>query len=139
MIRAAFLTAAFCALAGAALADPCTRIPDRGPMPAELRAGQKFSGPVVYVGDGDSLCVETIRGIGGAGWVEVRLADFRAPELREPGGLESRNALYRLTFGRRLNCVARNRTYDRVAAACSLNGVGVGDRLRRLGVREGGR
>ena len=139
MIRPAALAAALWAIAGVASADPCTRIPDRGPMPAELRAGQRFSGPAVYVGDGDSLCVETIRGIGGAGWVEVRLADFRALELREPGGTASRDALRRLTFGRRLNCIARNRTYDRVAANCTLNGVGVGDHLRRLGVPEGGR
>jgi hypothetical protein len=40
-----------------ALADPCDLIPERGPMPAEVRAGQVFSGPVVYVGDGDRLCV----------------------------------------------------------------------------------
>lgn len=39
---------------------------------------------MVYIADGDSLCVEVSPGP--AGWVEVRLADFYAPELSEPGG-----------------------------------------------------
>jgi hypothetical protein len=43
--------------ASAAWADPCKAIPDRGPMPPELAPGRRFAGPVVYVGDGDSLCV----------------------------------------------------------------------------------
>lgn len=41
----------------AAKADPCKAIPDHGPMPSYLHRGAHFSGPVVYVGDGDSLCV----------------------------------------------------------------------------------
>ncbi len=40
--------------ATAAKADPCKAIPDRGPMPSYLHRGAHFSGPVVYVGDGDS-------------------------------------------------------------------------------------
>ncbi|MCC6581032.1 MAG: hypothetical protein IT440_11380 [Phycisphaeraceae bacterium] len=39
--------------ATAAKADPCKAIPDRGPMPSYLHRGAQFSGPVVYVGDGD--------------------------------------------------------------------------------------
>lgn len=138
MIRIA-LIAAFLLFAAPALADPCKRIPDRGPMPAELRPGRTFSGPVVYVGDGDSLCVETRRGQGGAGWVEVRLADFYAPELNAPGGRAARQALVDIAMRRRVSCVAGRRSYDRVVARCTLNGVSLGDLMRRRGVREGGR
>lgn len=68
----------------AVYADPCELIPERGPMPAEVRRGQSFSGPVVYVGDGDSLCVGL--GASRSQWAEVRLADFYAPEIHEAGG-----------------------------------------------------
>jgi micrococcal nuclease len=43
--------------ATAALADPCKAIPAKGPMPSYLFKGATFSGPVTYIGDGDSLCV----------------------------------------------------------------------------------
>lgn len=139
MVRlSALLIFAFAGLAGQAVADPCTRIPDRGPLPPEARRNATFSGPVVYVGDGDSLCVETVRGIEGAGWLEVRVADFRAPELHEPGGTAARNALVQIVLARRIDCIARNRTFDRVAAVCRLNGVRLDTLLRQAGVREGG-
>lgn len=125
--------------AGTASADPCTRIPDRGPIPAEARNGQTFSGPVRYVGDGDGLCVETLPGIGGAGWVEVRLADFYAPEISEPGGVAARQALTDLVMGRTIECRAGRRSWDRVVARCTLDGMSLGDRLRALGGAEGGR
>lgn len=126
-------------IATPALADPCTRIPDRGPMPAELTSGRTFGGTVVHVGDGDSLCVETIRGIGGAGWVEVRVADFHSPELNRPGGREARAALVNIAMNRRVTCRARNRSYDRVVAVCTIGGVSLADRMRRAGIVEGGR
>jgi hypothetical protein len=62
------LSLASLGLAGPALADPCKAIPDRGPAPAWLAPGARFSGPVVYVGDGDSLCVAV--GPGASSWVE---------------------------------------------------------------------
>jgi len=136
---AALIAAAFTGLAAPVLADPCKRIPDRGPMPVELASGRTFSGPVVYVGDGDSLCVETLRGRGGDGWVEVRLADFNAPELNEPGGRAARDALAAIAMGRLVICVAGRRSYDRVVARCTLRGIGLGDRMRQRGVAEGGR
>jgi hypothetical protein len=70
--------------ATAAKADPCKAIPDRGRMPSYLHRGAHFSGPVVYIGDGDSLCVAV--GQGPANWVEIRLEDFYAPELHSPAG-----------------------------------------------------
>lgn len=84
--------------ATAAKADPCKAIPDRGPMPPYLHRGAHFSGPVVYVGDGDSLCVAV--GQGPANWVEIRLEDFYAPELHSPTGPAAKAALERLAMGR---------------------------------------
>lgn len=120
-----------------ALADPCTAIPDRGPMPAYLHRGAAFFGPVVYVGDGDGLCVAV--GATPDQWVEVRLADFYAPELSEPGGPAAKRALETLVMGKAVSCIAQKRSYDRVVASCRLNGQNIGDRLRRNGAMEGGR
>jgi micrococcal nuclease len=91
--------------APAALADPCKAIPDKGPMPAHLKPASTFSGPVSYVGDGDSLCVAI--GRSPADWVEVRIADFYAPELHEPGGRDAKAALERIANGREVECRAR--------------------------------
>lgn len=119
-----------------AFADPCKAIPDKGPMPAYLAPGRAFSGSVVYVGDGDSLCVAL--GPDPMRWVEVRVADFYAPELRAPGGAEAKATLDRLTIGRQAVCVAGRRSYDRVVATCRIGGASIGDLMRRAGVREGG-
>lgn len=140
------LVAALAVGAPAALADPCKAIPDNGPLPAYLTPpGQGFLGRVVYIGDGDSLCVEVggptlpFGSDRGANWVEVRLADFNAPELAGAGGREARDALARIAKGRRVACVAGRRTYDRIAAWCFIKRVSLGDLMRRAGVREGGR
>lgn len=119
-----------------ALADPCKAIPDRGPMPGYLHLGATFSGPVTYVGDGDSMCVAV--GPSTDDWVEVRLADFYAPELHSPGGARAKATLERIAKGKRATCVAGRRTYDRVAARCTIGGGSIGDQMRRLGVAEGG-
>lgn len=132
---AALLGAAF--VHGPAAADPCRAVPDRGPTPDYLAPGQSFSGPVVYVGDGDSLCVDV--GGGPDAWVEVRLADFYASELKSADGLTAKQALEDATRGRNLDCVAQDRSYDRVVALCVLDGRSVGDLLRDAGEREGGR
>jgi len=124
-------------LASAALADPCRAIPDRGPLPSYLYPGASFSGPVTYVGDGDSLCVAV--GSGPENWVEVRLADFYAPELHKAGGEQAKAALGRITRGRRVECEAGRQSYDRVVAHCYLGGQSLGDLMRSAGVPEGGR
>lgn len=121
--------------ADAARADPC-----EGPLPS--RAGTTFSGTVRYVVDGDGLCVGA--SADPATWVEVRLADFNAPELRERDGPQSREMLRRLVFGREVSCVStRGRSgrvisYDRVIATCRLNGRRLGDLLRASRAPEGG-
>lgn len=118
-----------CAWSAPALADPC-----EGALPAK---GTTFVGVVRYVGDGDGLCV------GPAGhpdrWIEVRLADFYAPELHEAGGREAKRRLERLVMGKPLVCRAGRRSYDRVVAACMLGGRPLGNLLRQAGGIEGGR
>lgn len=124
-------------VSGAALADPCKAIPDNGPLPAYLRPGATFTGPAAHVGDGDSLCVAL--GPSPGRWVEVRLADFYAPELHTPEGPAAKRALDRLTAGQTLTCVAGHRSYDRVVAVCRVGQVSLGDLMRQAGIAEGGR
>lgn len=123
--------------ASSAVADPCTAIPERGPLPSYLARGSTFSGRVVYIGDGDSLCVSL--GGGPETWVEVRLEDFYAPELHDAGGPEAKAALSKLALSRNANCLAGRRSYDRVVARCEIGGRSIGDSLRSMGIREGGR
>jgi endonuclease YncB( thermonuclease family) len=138
MIRIATLATAL-ALASAAHADPCKAIPDRGPMPAFLHRGAAFAGHVVYVGDGDGLCVDVGSSPGfPENWVEVRVADFYASELHEPEGPAAKAMLERLAMGRMARCVAEHRSHDRIVARCSIGGRDIGDLMRRAGVREGG-
>lgn len=123
-------------MATAAKADPCKAIPDRGPMPSYLHRGAHFSGPVVYVGDGDSLCVAV--GQGPANWVEIRLEDFYAPELHSPTGPAAKAALEKVAMGRNAECVANRQSYDRVVATCRIGGRSIGDLLKATGSIEGG-
>lgn len=123
------------ALPAIARADPC-----EGRLPS--RAGEPFAGIVRYIGDGDSLCVG--RTADPEEWIEVRLADFDAPELNARDGRRARDMLSRLVRGRQLACTAvRGRSgrvisHDRVIAACRLNGRGIGDLLRAEGAPQGG-
>lgn len=133
----ALVTAVAGGVATAAAADPCLAVPEGGPTPAYLKRGAEFSGPVSYVGDGDSLCVAT--GPTQAEWVEVRLADFYAPEIHADGGSIARERLSRLIYGRHLTCRADHRSYDRIVAVCRLGRVSVGDLMRQMGGTEGGR
>jgi len=112
-----------------ALADPC-----EGPLPSK---GSRFSGIVRHVGDGDSLC------LGPAArpdrWVEVRIADFYAPELHEAGGRAAKQRLERIAKDKKLLCTAGHRSYDRVVATCTLQGRPIGALLKAAGGVEGGR
>ena len=108
--------------------DPRTR--------THARRGRVCSGSVVYVGDGDSLCVAL--GPSHAQRAEVRLADFYAPELHDAGRPEAKKALSRLVEGKKVECIAEHRNYDRVVAVCRLRGRSVGDLMRSSGVGEGG-
>lgn len=116
-------------------ADPCT---------AELprRAGETFSGTVRYVGDGDSLCVGNSDDP--ATWIEVRIGDFDAPELRSADGPRSKRFLEQVAMGRQASCRAqRGRSgrvvvWDRVIAVCRVDGRSIGDLLRAAGAPTGG-
>ncbi len=128
-MRAVILFGIILVMPTAAIGDPCT-----APLPPP---GTSFSGTVRYVGDGDSICV----GNSGnpATWIEVRVADFYAPELHSAGGPQAKAAMERVAMGRTLQCTAGRRSYDRVVAQCTLNGTSIGDLMRREGVTEGGR
>jgi micrococcal nuclease len=122
-------------------ADPCKAIPDKGPTPSYLFPGSTFAGPIAYVGDGDSLCVDISPAHNSTGedWVEVRLADFYAPELHAKGGPHAKSVLERIAMGKFAYCTAGRRSYDRVVAKCRLDGVSIGDLMRGAGIKEGGR
>ncbi len=130
------LVLAVCAFAPCvAFADPCTaRLPSR--------EGTEFSGVVRYVGDGDSLCVGAENDP--STWIEVRLGDFDAPELRPREGARSKRFLESVAMGRQAQCRAvRGRTgrvvvYDRVIAVCRIGGRPIGDLLRAAGAPSGG-
>lgn len=135
-LKALLIVVATLALPSIAHADPC-----EGALPR--RAGETFSGTVRYVGDGDGLCVG--QSDDPHTWIEVRLADFNAPELGAPGGPAVKATLERIAMGRQAQCVAgggRTRrviSYDRVIATCQINGRRIGDLLREAGAEEGGR
>ena len=126
--EAIIVLAATC-FSSVALADPC-----EAPIP---KFGAQFDGTVRYVGDGDSLCVGT--STDARTWIEVRLADFYAPELQAPGGGAAKSTLERIAMGKAVQCTAGKRSYDRVVATCTLGGLSVADLMRRAGIAEGGR
>ncbi|OJU09369.1 MAG: hypothetical protein BGN86_08170 [Caulobacterales bacterium 68-7] len=120
-----------------ALADPCEAIPEDGRLPGYLTLGATFTGQVVEVIDGDSLCVAV--GPTPREWVEVRLGDFYAPEVATPEGLAARAALEGLAKGHTAQCVAGFATYDRIAAVCRIDGASIGDQMRAAGIKESGK
>lgn len=131
------VAAVLACIATPAFADPCeARVTGYKP-------GATVAGLVRYIGDGDSLCIGP--GPDPATWTEIRLADFYAPELYEPGGRQAKADLARLIMGRRLVCTAtlgngrRTYSYDRLIATCALEGTNLGDLLRVFGGAEGGR
>jgi len=122
------LVLAFTGLAGAAQADPC-----EGLLPGK---GATFSGIVRYVVDGDGFCVSDDKDP--KTWVEVRLADFNAPELSAKGGPEAKNALGDIAIGRRAVCIAGRKSYDRVVASCKIGGIPIRALMLEQGISEGG-
>ncbi len=120
--------AATLSLSTTAKADPCEA--------ALPKPGVQFDGAVQYVGDGDSLCVG--RSSDPKTWIEVRVADFYAPELHAPGGKQAKAMLERIALGKPIQCLAGKRSYDRVVAQCSVSGTLIADLMRRAGVPEGG-
>jgi hypothetical protein len=128
---------ALAAIAAPALADPCEAPVNR------FRAGQTFAGEVRYVGDGDSICIGL--GPSPATWIEVRLADWFAPELHEPGGALAKATMVRIALGQRAVCTVergrngRTYTFDRVVAVCRVRRDSLAVLMRQAGIPEGGR
>ena len=114
-----------------ALADPC-----EAPLP---KKGERFSGFVNYIVDGDGFCVAPTMDSGGMFQIEVRVADFYACELDDPGGQAAKQNLRKIVFGKFVECVAGRRSHDRTVARCTVEGHSVGDMLRRAGTCEGGK
>lgn len=127
---------ALLAFASPALADPCTAQVDG------YKPGQKITGLVWYAGDGDSLCVGPSSNPGT--WIEIREARWFAPELHEPGGHQAKAVMDRLVGHRAVCTVERGhngstRSYDRVIAACAVDGQPIGKIMTRAGIVQGGR
>jgi len=121
--------------AAPAYADPC-----EAPLPTQ--PGVRFSGTVRYVGDGDGLCVG--KTADPSEWIEVRLADFDAPELHQAAGVAAKATLKRIALHRRVTCTtergrsSRVVSFDRVIARCRIGSASIGDLLRQEGLAEGG-
>lgn len=134
------LLSAACALMLFSWASPAQADPCEGRLPSA--AGQKFEGLIRYVGDGDSLCVS--QSLDPQTWIEVRLADFDAPELHAPEGRRAKMLLEQIAFGRRAQCEARRGrsgrviSHDRVIAVCRVDGRSIGDLLRERHAPQGG-
>lgn len=123
------------AIGCSANADPC-----EGPLPA--KAGTVFTGTVHYIVDGDGICVGPTSNPNT--WIEVRLADFDAPELRTKEGQNAKKVMRQIAMGKQANCVTRlgrrgnTTSYDRVIASCKIEGGNLAALMKRAGVREGG-
>jgi micrococcal nuclease len=78
------------------------------------------------VRDGDTIEV---------GGLAIRLNGLAAPESDEPGGDEATKAMRELVSGRTLRCVLDGeRTHDRCAGICYLQGADISAELVRRGL-----
>lgn len=73
--------------------------------------------------DGDTLVI---------GQERIRLRNYNAPEIHEPGGPQAKAKLERLTNGKQVHCdpKARDR-YARLVATCSVDGRDLGREMKR--------
>lgn len=135
MIRTALIAAFVAYLTPMAYADVC-----EGKLPS--KTGTEFTGTVRYIIDGDGLCVGTSSDP--STWIEVRLVDFDAPELSTPEGKRGKKILESLAMGQKASCVtqpgrsSRTTNYDRVLAACEINGASLARLLKQANAPEGG-
>lgn len=136
MIRLLTIAAGAALVASAAHADAC-EAPVRG-----FKPGDRISGVIRYAGDGDSLCIGPNQDPNT--WIEIREARWFAPELNEPGGREAKRVMDRLV-GHRAACTVergqngKTSSYDRVIAACRVDGLPIGAIMQAAGIQAGGR
>lgn len=139
------LCAAVCSVTGAAALSLLPTTAQADPCEARVtnyQAGQVIAGRLMYVADGDSICIG--EGRNPRHWVEVRLVDWSAPELSQRGGFEAKAVMDRLR-GAPVECTVRlgyngrTTSYDRVLASCLIAGVSAAEHMRRAGIVQGGR
>jgi micrococcal nuclease len=119
--RLVFATAAFFTLsAGSALAQPCS---GRAPEP-----GQNFRGPVLYVEDGERICVAL--GATPDRWVPLVLADSPLQTISNSGA-DPRKALMASAFAQDVDCQVLDVVAGEIVAACSLSGAPLGRLMRQ--------
>ena len=99
-------------IAATAVALTCT--------PAAAVTSEPWTGVVTFVVDGDTL---RIRPLAGGKPFKVRLSGIDAPEICQPGGLASRDALSGRLMGQavRVNVKTRD-AYSRLVAGVALDG-----------------
>lgn len=73
--------------------------------------------------DGDTLVIDHQR---------IRIQNFNAPEMNEPGGPEAKAKMQALTSGHVVHCDPKARDkYARIVARCSVDGRDLGQAMRR--------
>lgn len=93
-----------------------------GPVLALLASpALALDGPA-YVIDGDTIVIARER---------IRLQNFNAPELDQPGGQQAKARLQAITRGKTVHCDGKARDrYARLVARCSVGGVDIGRAMR---------
>lgn len=128
-ILSMIMTAMLSLGAGAGPSSPAVRQPAiavcGAPGPA---VGSSFSGPVLQVIDGRTLCIA--RGADPERWIRVRLAGADRPG--------DRGALLAASFGRQVNCTAQARGRDEIVASCVVDGRDLGIEARSPATRTEG-
>lgn len=78
---------------------------------------------IAYVIDGDTIIIARER---------IRIQNFNAPELDQPGGQAAKAKLQAITRGKTVHCDGKARDrYARLVARCSVNGMDIGQEMRR--------
>jgi len=81
-----------------------------------------LDGPARVV-DGDTIVIDKQR---------IRIQNFNAPEMNEPGGPEAKAKMQQLTAGKSVHCDEKaHDRYGRIVARCSVGGVDLGQAMRR--------
>lgn len=81
-----------------------------------------MDGPARVI-DGDTLVIAHER---------IRLQNFNAPEMDQPGGQQAKARLQAITRGKTVHCDGKARDkYARLVARCSVNGVDIGKEMRQ--------
>jgi endonuclease YncB( thermonuclease family) len=98
---------------------------------AGLAHAREFDASVTFVTDGDTLWV---RAAPGRKAQQLRLQGIDAPEICQPGGAQSREALQRRLLDQRVRVRASGRdSYGRIVAQVHLKGQDAGEWMVRQG------